>query len=194
MPRTTELEGCVLGVVWEKGPCTPYTIRRVFQDSPSPHWTGSAGAIYPLVARLATRRLIRADARNPTGRRGAKAYRITPSGLEALKRWLGPPLPEWAIGVPVDALRTRLRFLGALTAQVRKDFLDEAETRLRDHLRVVEKECRRSRAGGDPFAYLVSRGALSMLQARSGWLREVRHTLEKPLRSGRRPASRARKR
>jgi DNA-binding PadR family transcriptional regulator len=193
MPRTTELEGCVLGVVWEKGPCTPYTIRKVFQDSPSPHWTGSAGAIYPLVARLATRRLIRADARRSSGRRGATTYRITPSGLEALKRWLGPPLPEWAIGVPVDALRTRLRFLGAVPAPVRRAFLAEAETRLRDHLRVVEKECRRSRAGGDPFAYLVSRGALSMLQARSEWLREVRRTLAKPMKSGRRWASPTRK-
>ena len=32
----TELEGCVQGVVWQQGPCTAYTIRKVFLDSPSP--------------------------------------------------------------------------------------------------------------------------------------------------------------
>jgi hypothetical protein len=31
----SELEGCVLGLVWAKGPCTPYTVRKVFQASRS---------------------------------------------------------------------------------------------------------------------------------------------------------------
>ncbi|HZE88705.1 MAG TPA: PadR family transcriptional regulator, partial [Verrucomicrobiae bacterium] len=64
----SELEGATLGVVWSEQPCTPYAIRRVFQTSPSPFWSGSAGAIYPLVERLETRGLVRAEA-TMTGRR-----------------------------------------------------------------------------------------------------------------------------
>src|SRR5262245_13459166 len=45
----TELEGTALGVIWAGQPCTPYRVRRVFLDSPSPSWSGSAGAIYPLI-------------------------------------------------------------------------------------------------------------------------------------------------
>ena len=48
---TTELEAAVLGVVWQDGPCTPYAIRQHFLESPAPRWSGSAGAIYPLVRR-----------------------------------------------------------------------------------------------------------------------------------------------
>ena len=59
MPRTTsELEGAVLGVIWQEGPCTAYTIRKQFVASPSPQWSGSAGAIYPLVRRLEKKRLL----------------------------------------------------------------------------------------------------------------------------------------
>jgi len=40
--QLTELEGCVLGLIRQRGSCTPYTIRRVFLKSPTPHWSGSA--------------------------------------------------------------------------------------------------------------------------------------------------------
>jgi DNA-binding PadR family transcriptional regulator len=54
------LEGCVLGILWERGPCTAYAARKVLRESPSPYWSGSAGAVYPLLARLEGRRLVRA--------------------------------------------------------------------------------------------------------------------------------------
>jgi PadR family transcriptional regulator len=47
----TELESCVLGVVWQRGPCTAYTVRRE-------HWSSSAGSIYPVLARLESLGLI----------------------------------------------------------------------------------------------------------------------------------------
>lgn len=172
MGQRTELEGCVLGVVWDRGPCTAYTIRRVFQNSPSPHWTGSAGAIYPLLARLRRQGLIRAKPHH-AGHRPAKLYQLTPSGRRALRRWLGPPLPEWAVGVPVDPLRTRLRFLLAAVPAARLAFLKEADRKLHEHIRTVRADRRRRRHAGDAFAYLVAEGALKMLNARLSWLREV---------------------
>lgn len=172
MSRVSELEGAVLGLVWAEGPCTPYAVRRVFQQSPSPHWSGSAGAIYPLVRRLESRGLIRSRA-HATGGRASTLYRVTPAGMRALRGWLEPPLPETAIGVPVDPLRTRLRFLGALAPAKRAAFLAHAEVRLEGHLAAARRDLERRRQKGDRFDCLMARGAILMLRARIAWVREA---------------------
>jgi DNA-binding PadR family transcriptional regulator len=168
----TELEGCVLGLCWELGPCTPYAIRKEFLASPSPHWSGSAGAIYPLIERLEGVRLIRA-ADGSAGPRRSKHYSLTPGGREALRRWLGPPLTDVTLGIPPDPLRTRMRFLGALAQQRKMSLLTEAEHGLRAHLNRLEQECERYRTAGEPHAWLMARGAVRMLRARLEWVQEV---------------------
>src|SRR5215470_17811250 len=72
----TELEGCVLGMIALRGPCTPYAVRREFQESPSQYWSASAGAVYPLVVRMLRRRLVHAQ-RKPEEGRGAILYSLT---------------------------------------------------------------------------------------------------------------------
>jgi DNA-binding PadR family transcriptional regulator len=174
--KLSELEACVLGLVWADGPCTAYAVRRVFQLSPSPHWSGSAGAIYPIVERLKTRRWIRSRP-HATGRRRSRLYEITPRGLVRLRQWLGPPLPEWAAAIPADPLRTRLRFLGALPTARRNTFLAEAEARLQEHLKVLKRDFRRRR-DQDRFSRMMARGAVRMVQARLAWIREIGRELE----------------
>jgi DNA-binding PadR family transcriptional regulator len=177
MAKLSELEGAVLGLVHDMGPATPYAIRRVFLDSPAPQWSGSAGAIYPLFRRLERRGLVRSEA-SATGRRASRLYTLTPEGLRGLRGWL-VPLPHEAVGVPMDPLRTRLRFLGALPAGQRAGFLTEARQRLREHLRVVREDCLRRRRGGDRYDYLMARGALLAVRARLAWLKEVSAALSR---------------
>jgi DNA-binding PadR family transcriptional regulator len=172
----TELEGCVLGIVWGRGPCTAYAARRVFLDSPSPYWSGSAGAVYPLLARLEARGLVRARAQS-TGRRASRHFGITPAGRRMLERWLGPPLPDWILGIPMDPLRTRMGFLGALPAVERGRFLAEAERQARVHLATSRRELTRALVGSDVYEELVVRGAVLSLQARLTWLRGARRHL-----------------
>ncbi|MBI3450926.1 MAG: PadR family transcriptional regulator [Acidobacteria bacterium] len=182
----SELEGATLGVVWTEEPCTPYTIRRLFQSSPSPFWSGSAGAIYPLVERLEKRGFLRAQATR-TGKRKGWLYSLTPAGLRAARGWMGPPLPRWAVGVPMDALRTRVRFLGALTPSRRKAFIDEAIDMIGEEIRLVDADRRARLTDPDPFNHLMGQGAVLMLRARQAWLRGVRSVME---RAGPRPARR----
>jgi DNA-binding PadR family transcriptional regulator len=66
----SEMEGCVLALIWSGGPLMPYAIRQVFRKSPSPQWSGSAGSIYPLVDRLERRALIRSAAAGVAARAG----------------------------------------------------------------------------------------------------------------------------
>jgi DNA-binding PadR family transcriptional regulator len=172
----TELEGCVLGIVWSQGPCTAYAARRVFLDSPSPYWSGSAGAVYPLLARLEHRGLVRARAHR-LGLRASRRFGITPRGRRLLERWLGPPLPDWVLGIPMDPLRTRMGFLGALPAREQSRFLAEAGRQARVHLETSRRELARALAGSDVYEELVVRGAVASLEARLSWLSAARRRL-----------------
>jgi hypothetical protein len=81
--------------------------------------------------------------------------------------------------VPMDPLRTRLSFLGALSRRERMQFLASAQQKLAAQSRLVAADCRRKHKQGNVFRYLVARGALASMRARIQWMREVRITLSR---------------
>ena len=172
----SELEHVVLGVVRLKQPCSAYAIRMVFAESPSRHWSGSAGAIYPLVRRLEGHGLLKSTRRRGD-RRETRLYRLTPKGRNRLGSWLRPPLPDAAGLMVLDPLRVRVRFLEAVAVRDRHAIVDDAEAKLREQLKRIRLEAKNARKRGDVFLYLSHRGALRSLQAQVDWLREVRETL-----------------
>jgi DNA-binding PadR family transcriptional regulator len=173
--QLSEIEGCVLGLLSVEGPATPYAIRKVFLQSPSPQWSGSAGTIYPLIERLLQRKLIRSKL-CLTGKRRGQRISVTASGSRVLKQWLSVPIPEWVAGVPPDPLRTRVRFLGSVSYTQQRAFLQGAHQRARAHLHMVEADCERKRGKGG-LQYLMARGALISMQSRCAFLQEVAHAL-----------------
>lgn len=178
----SEIEACVLALLSVDGPATPYAIRKVFLDSPSPQWSGSAGTIYPLIERLLRRKLIHSKV-CLTGKRRGYRISVTDSGSRALKQWFSVPIPEWAAGVPPDPLRTRVRFLEVLSNNQREVFLLNAHQRTQAHLCAVEADCERKRAKGE-FQYLMARGALLSMQSRCAFLREVAAVFDVRLKDG----------
>ena len=172
----TELEQCVVGVVWRDGPMTAYEIALMFTTSISSYWSGSAGAIYPLVERLRKRGLLQAS-KGAKGRTRRTLFTTTPRGLAALKSWIAPPLPPQA-GMPsFDPIRTRLFFIEVLPKAQRLVFLDEAEKVIRAQIAVVKQRRRLDTESGQFTESLGDLGALYELQARLRWLREVRKLL-----------------
>jgi DNA-binding PadR family transcriptional regulator len=180
--KLSEIEACVLALISVDGPATPYAIRRVFLDSPNPQWSGSAGTIYPLIERLLRRKLIRSRV-CLTGKRRGYQISLTSAGSRALKLWFSLPIPDWVAGVPPDPLRTRVRFLGAISTKQRQAFLENAHQRTQAHLRAVEADCKRHRAKGG-FRYLMARGALLSMQSRCMFLQEVAEVLDVRLKDG----------
>jgi DNA-binding PadR family transcriptional regulator len=173
--EATELEGCVLGIVWAWGPCTAYVIRKVFLDSLSPYWSGSAGAIYPLVARLEGRGLLVSRA-EPRGGKSRRELTITPEGVATLHTWL-LPLPEWTGPVPVDPVRTRMFFLGALSPAEQEAFLADAEAKARGAAEALRKEHETHVQKAEVWEARATRGAVRVQEARIKWLAEVRREL-----------------
>ena len=172
----------MLALVSVDGPATPYAIRKVFLNSPSPQWSGSAGTIYPLIERLLREKLIRSKL-CLTGKRRGHQISLTPAGSRALRLWFSVPIPEWVAGVPPDPLRTRIRFLSAVSVSQRRAFLQNAHQRAQAHLLVVKADCERKRAKGG-LPYLMARGALLSMQSRCAFLREVADALDVPVKAG----------
>jgi DNA-binding PadR family transcriptional regulator len=177
MDRVSELEGCVLGIIWEYGSCTPYNIRRKFLISPNPEWSGSAGAIYPLVKRLEARGWIRSKEKETSGGRRSREYSLTATGRKIFHAWLGPPLSLSTIGVPSDPLRTRIEFLYSLSPPDRRNFLSDAIRQIQEQIRVIRKDLKRREKAGTLPAYVAGVGALKMMRARLNWLLHARRIL-----------------
>jgi DNA-binding PadR family transcriptional regulator len=173
--RLTEVEGCALGVVWQRGPCTAYEVRMEFAISSTPRWSASAGSIYPALKRLLARKLVEAAAED-WGPRSRTRFAITRRGLAALHRWVGPPFAAGVVGPAFDPLRTRSCFLGAMARPARARFVDHARRATRTALGALRAEARRPFAPGDFEAMSVS-GSILELEARLSWLDQLRRTL-----------------
>jgi DNA-binding PadR family transcriptional regulator len=170
--KVTELEASVLGLIATKGPCTPYAVRKEFLESPSPFWSGSAGAIYPLFARLARRGLVRVCRGTGDGRAG-KLYVLTPVGRRVLYRWLREPLSSVAIGIPPDPLRNRVQFIGVLGDHEGRELLSDAVAKLDAHLHELVTCANQKKAEGKILEHIVNQGACHLTRARLDWLRET---------------------
>ena len=172
----TELEQCVLGVIWRDGPMTAYQIAALFSSSLSPYWSGSAGAIYPVVARLRRRGLVKAAPRAWNGKR-RMLLSASERGREVLREWIAPPLPPEAGAPSYDPVRTRLFFIDVLPPDQRAEVIDEAERVVRERLADVQKQRREDLASGNTSEALGGLGAIYELQARLRWLRVVREQI-----------------
>lgn len=169
----TELERTVLGVVWLHEPCSAYTVRRDFLGSTSAYWSGSAGAIYPVLARLEELGLVRAT-EHPWGQRTKKEYAISPRGRRELEEWIRPPLEPWTAAPTFDPVRTRIVFLELLDPAARRRFIDEAEGNLREKIAEARRIRPTKEATMSRYDYYSFVGTIFELEGRLRWLRWVR--------------------
>lgn len=172
----TELENCVLGVVWLRGPCTAYVVRQEFASSETPHWSSSAGSIYPVLERLQNLGAVRSQS-GSWGQGSRKQYQITPSGLETLRLWIGPPIAEGAAAPTFDPIRTRMFFLEALPPSKRIRYVDEAIKATRAVLDELRSNL--SRRPADDMDALASLGTVFQLEGRIAWLRRIRRAISR---------------
>lgn len=170
----TDLELCVLGIVWLRGPCSAYAVRCELAESTSSYWSSSAGSIYPVIKRLLAAKLIAARP-VPSDGRGKRNVAATAMGERALQSWF-TELPEWIGMVGLDPIRTRMNFFAVLKgARQQLAFLDTTIARTQD---CIENEKRKLKilSGVDHLAHL---GALYELEGRKTWLVAVRKTVSR---------------
>jgi DNA-binding PadR family transcriptional regulator len=164
--KLTELEGATLGLLWLRGSATAYELRAMVADSPTPHWSASAGTIYPLVRKLSKSRLI---ALSSTGDgRHTRRLRITGSGMRAFKKWIRDCSPA-VIGPPPDPVRTRVRFIELLSTSEGRRLLEQFE----EHLKIQFSLMRVGRRGANQVSLgesITLFGARVSQQSRVRWI------------------------
>jgi DNA-binding PadR family transcriptional regulator len=168
----TELEHCVLGVIWQRGPCSAYAVRAEFAKSPSGHWSDSAGSIYPVVERLRHAGLVAARSKR-NGQRTTRELTITKRGLTSLRRWI-ERLDRPATSATYDSVRTRFLFFEVLPRREQREAafakaIDETRARLAELESLDHKE--------EPMEALATLGARYELQARLDWLDAIKPQL-----------------
>ena len=173
----SELEGVALGIVSQQGPCTPYAVRKSLKSSPSSHWRGSAGAIYPLLERLQKRGLVEAKG-DPTDGRGRRVLQITPQGITVLGQWVQQGTTPELVASISDHVRTRVFFLDSLGPRERGQFLDETAAALKQFLKATEERLEQTDRSNDPFAWFACQNAVLQARARVDWITGMQAAME----------------
>ncbi len=172
----SELEGVALGIVRKRQPCTAYALRKELKASPSSHWRASAGAVYPLLARLQEEGLLRSDPDDDDGR-GRRYLRITAKGDRALRSWMTSIVDLDLISEISDPVRSRVFFFDALPnpkqIELTQRLIAELERRLADAQRHLDLRP----PGEDLYEHLGAAGAVISAKARVEFLQHVRAQL-----------------
>ncbi len=170
MHKLSELEGAVLALIRELESATPYAVRARFLQSRSSHFSGSAGAVYPLMTRLAENGLLKTIT-HQQGKRQSKRYSLSAKGHKTFLAWLAPPVEEWMAAVSFDPLRTRVLYLNALPKKQRLQFLREAEQKLLDEQLATRKAL--MAISENEWMAWGTEGALATIRARLKWIRRI---------------------
>jgi DNA-binding PadR family transcriptional regulator len=171
MPKLTELDYCVLGVVWRHGPVSAYGVRKVFRDSTTASWSASSGSIYPSIRRLLAAGLATAGA--PEDKRGTQSIVIANDGLNELRAWILDLRPEHGTATP-DPIRTRSQFITSISHHDRAEFVEAAQRVTSDALHILQGMAGKNARETTPdLEQLGTLGSISELEARLEWLKSV---------------------
>lgn len=140
--------------------------------SPSSHWRASAGAIYPLLARLENDGLIKST-RDADDGRGRKLLTIMPPGKKALKAWIKEIVSPDLISEVFDPLRSRIFFLGALAKTDQIGFAEAVLGALDQYLAVTQEYLLETSASDDLFKHLGAIGGVMNAESRIDLLKAV---------------------
>ena len=173
----TELDNCILGVIWREGPMSAYGVRGHFARSTTVAWSSSTGTVYPAIRRLVTAGLLAAGRR--TGPRKTQMLALTDAGMAALREWLTHVTAELGSSTP-DPIRTRVHFLAALSPRRRAEVLAAyravTDAAIEQLGRDVEQPARTPVEQSERLGTL---GALMEVRARREWLDQVEDELAK---------------
>lgn len=158
----TELEGAILGVLRQAAGLTPYAVRRVFLESLSAEWSGSAGAVYPAIKRLASDGLLRPGA--GTDKRGKTTYLLTAKGLRAHDAWLCDITR--AIGPGMDPFRTRAGLWLELPPATQRTLMQQLLTAIEEQREALKRSFP-AQDRGDAIQLELH---LLLLESRRNWL------------------------
>ncbi len=173
-PAVPTLAHAILALL-AREPLTGYEISRQLRDPIGLFWQARHSQIYPVLGRVERSGWARSDASRGPGPRPTKRYRITESGVDALRAWVeGPPGRHGR-----DELLLRVYASWVVAPSVTLGFLHEAEAHHAGQLAtyLARRAAVADRGGPDPpgsadFAdYATLRRGIGFERGRLAWVR-----------------------
>ncbi len=164
----TELDNCILGVIWREGPMSAYGVRAHFGRSTTTTWSSSTGTVYPAIRRLRAAGLLAAGP--PSGPRKSELLSLTAKGRKALEQWLTRLTSDVGPST-ADPIRTRVHFLAALEDEARTKAFGDYRAATRAAVEKLEASAaKKAKTAVEKSERLGTLGALAELRARLEWL------------------------
>jgi len=151
-----------MGVLRRAQGSTAYAVRQIFRASISAEWSGSAGAVYPAIARLKGAKLLTAQAQKDG--RGTVTYALSAAGVTAHDTWLCDV--ERAVGPGLDPFRTRAGLWRELAPEKRRALMKA----LKKEIEQRREALRRAPPNADPAEAISEALHLALLDLRLHWL------------------------
>jgi len=136
----------LLGLIWQQ-PQSGYDLRKFFATTPMISFSDSPGAIYPALARLARRGLIRgvADTRDARGR---TLFHLTPRGRAAFQKWQNQPVTREDVVRHMGTLMLRFAFMDQSASPADAlSFLEELQRELASYIPTLRAYLKRFAPG-----------------------------------------------
>ncbi|MEO1252047.1 MAG: helix-turn-helix transcriptional regulator [Pseudomonadota bacterium] len=169
----TNLEAVALAHLQKMGPSTAHELRIEFASSSAGRYSGSAGAIYPLVKRLEKAGYLK-GAPDRKGAQRRTLFELTAKGRRAVRSWILSMKPSEIF--PDDPLRTRFQYIAQLPPAARARWFVEARRAL-DRLDATIRAEYESQSLQSEVDQLVMDGALDANKQRRRWLMRAEETL-----------------
>lgn len=107
MATIPQLGYALLGLLQGK-PSSGYDLRKIFSSTSMRTYSDSPGSIYPALLRLEKQGLIRGSIE--TGSRRRQVFRLTPKGLNELRKWITAPVTRDDVVRFPDSVLLRFAF------------------------------------------------------------------------------------
>lgn len=176
--KTNRTQWVILGLLAHE-PMSGYDIRRAIDETIGFFWHESFGQIYPVLASLARRGLIRRSSARSDGPRRRRTYAITPKGRQALVTWLHQPPERETVR---NELLLKTFFSHALPSPVLRSYIEAFLARqhtLADYYaRGVEEIATVTDARQRRAWMLTVRAGQLVVDARIRWAKEALTMLE----------------
>jgi DNA-binding PadR family transcriptional regulator len=171
-PVKASLELALLGLIAAEPQICGYDIVRIFNLSMRHFWHAHPGQIYPTLARMERERWTSSRTVTQRGRPNKRLFSITPTGREALERWLRSPYENLKLKHAPLLKTLYLGHLGADGALAK--FAEQRAGCLAylEELRAIEREffvTGRSRSEHRMFSYFTLRYGIGFMEESVRW-------------------------
>lgn len=179
LPKIPSLGYALLGLIQGK-PSSGYDLRKVFSATSMRTYSDSPGAIYPALGRLEKQGLIRGTIEEGSGLRRRQLFRLTPTGLSELKRWISRPVTREDLVWGQGEVLLRFAFSeGAVGAAASLALLKSLQAALQVYLPSLHQELDGTRESMPTSGRLAFESGIRSTECLLEWTRSAIATYEK---------------